>query len=52
MAEQARDVPDYRHLPAPVRLEDTISEQEVRPVPDPEGNVDPESIFLLRYGAL
>jgi hypothetical protein len=54
MAEKKKpsDAPDYRHLPEPVRLEDTVAEQEVRPVPDPDGGKDPEQIFLLRYGAL
>ena len=46
-----RPTPDYRSLPEPVRLEDTIAEHETRPVPDPNGNLDPELIFLLRYGA-
>lgn len=38
----------YRSLPASVRLEDTIAEVEVRPVPDPEGGINPETGFLLR----
>ena len=42
----------YKHLPAPVKLEDTVAEHEVRPVPDPDGGKDPEQLFLLRYGAL
>jgi hypothetical protein len=40
---------EYRHLPEPVRLEDTIAEHEVRPVPDPEGGINPEQAFMLRY---
>lgn len=53
MAETRRpDPPDYRHLPEPVRLEDTVAEQDTRPVPDPDGGLDPDQIFLLRYGAL
>ena len=43
--------PDYRHLPEPVRLEDTVAEHETRPVPDPDGGKDPEQIFFLRYAA-
>lgn len=43
--------PDYRHLPDPVRLEDTVAEHETRPVPDPDGGKDPEQIFFLRYAA-
>jgi len=41
----------YRHLPEPVDLADTVAEQETRPVPDPDGGLNPEQIFLLRYGA-
>ena len=32
------DKPDYRHLPEPIRLEDTRAELDTREVPDP--NVD------------
>ncbi|MFL6156797.1 MAG: hypothetical protein ACJ72D_11930 [Marmoricola sp.] len=39
---------DFTRLPAPVRLEDTVAEVDVRPVPDPNGNLDAETIFLLR----
>ncbi|WP_183407116.1 hypothetical protein [Nocardioides marmorisolisilvae] len=54
MAEptEPRTRPDYRHLPEPVRLEDTIAEQETRPVPDPDGDINPDTAFLIRYGAL
>ena len=41
---------DFRHLPEPVRLEDTVAELDARPVPDPEGGIDPESRFAVRYG--
>ncbi len=40
--------PTYGHLPEPVRLEDTIAEVEVRPVPDPDGGINPEIAFVLR----
>ncbi len=40
--------PDYRHLPEPVRLEDTVAEVDVRPVPDPEAGQNPEQNFMLR----
>jgi len=43
---------DFRHLPEPVRLEDTVAELDARPVPDPDNGLDPDSLFLLRYGAL
>ena len=55
MADEQREprpgAPDYTHLPEPVRLEDTIAEHEVRPVPDPDGGTDPEQRFVLRYAA-
>jgi hypothetical protein len=39
---------DYQHLPAAIRLEDTIAEVDTRPVPDPDGGLNPETIFVLR----
>ena len=39
----------YRHLPPPVRLEDTVAVKETDPAPDPEGGRDPERDFMLRY---
>jgi hypothetical protein len=39
---------DYRHLPEPIRLEDTVAEVDARPVPDPEGGINPETVFVLR----
>lgn len=44
------DHEDYRHLPEPVRLEDTVAEVDTRPVPDPDGGINPESLFAVRYG--
>jgi hypothetical protein len=41
---------DYRHLPEPIRLEDTVAEVDMRPVPDPDGGINPETIFAVRYG--
>jgi hypothetical protein len=43
--------PDYRHLPEPIRLEDTRAELDTRDVPDPDGGRDPERDFFLRYAA-
>jgi hypothetical protein len=40
--------PDYRSLPDPVRLEDTVSEVDTRPVPDPDGGLDPQQLFVIR----
>jgi hypothetical protein len=52
-AEQpAEERPDFRHLPQPVALDDTIATHETDPPPDPEGGRDPERDFMLRYGAL
>jgi hypothetical protein len=43
--------PDYRHLPEPVDLDDTIASHETDPAPDPEGGRNTERDFMLRYGA-
>ena len=45
------DKPDYRHLPEPIRLEDTRAELDRREVPDPNGGRDPERDFFLRNAA-
>ncbi len=42
----------FRHLPEPVRLEDTITSQDTEPAPDPDGGRNPERDFLLRYAML
>ncbi len=47
--EQASIAPDYRHLPEPIRLEDTVTSQETEPPPDPVGGREPERDFMLRY---
>ena len=39
---------DYRNLPPQVRLEDTVAEVDVRPVPDPDGGTNPETMFVIR----
>jgi hypothetical protein len=41
--------PDFTRLPPVIRLEDMIAEVDVRPVPDPQGSVDSERGFMLRY---
>ncbi len=41
--------PDYTRLPDRIRLEDTVAEHDTRPVPDPEGHIDANSLFMLRY---
>jgi hypothetical protein len=45
------ETPDYRHLPAPIRVEDTIVEVDTRDVPDPYGGRDTERDFFLRFAA-
>lgn len=39
----------YKHLPPPVRLEDTITSQETHDAPDPDGGRNPEQDFFLRF---
>jgi hypothetical protein len=39
----------FRHLPEPIRLEDTIATQDTDPPPDPRAGHDTELEFLLRY---
>jgi len=38
----------YQTLPEPVRLEDTVTAQEVEPPPDPTQGRDPDTDFMLR----
>lgn len=40
---------DYRHLPEPVRLEDTIAQVASTPPPDPQMGRDTEAEFVLRH---
>jgi hypothetical protein len=47
MAEQGAE--RYRHLPPPVRAEDTVAVKATDPAPDPAGGRDPERDFMLRY---
>jgi hypothetical protein len=42
----------FKNLPKAVRVEDTITSQDVEPVPDPEAGRDTDRDFLIRYGAL
>jgi len=52
VVETAGSAGRYDRLPAPVRLEDTISTKEASPVPDPAGGRDTERDFMLRYAGL
>lgn len=45
------DAVDYRELPEPIPLEDTIATQEIREAPDPTMGRDSETEFLLRHAA-
>ena len=40
----------FKHLPKPIRVEDTVTTADTQPVPDPEGGRDTERDFLIRYG--
>lgn len=42
----------FRELPKPVKLEDTVAELDMRPVPDPDGGRNPDMDFLIRYAVL
>jgi hypothetical protein len=39
----------YKHLPPPVRLEDTVTSHETEPARDPEGGRDTDRDFMLRH---
>lgn len=43
------DPDKYRHLPEPVRLEDTVEVKDEAPVADPQAGLDTEREFMLRY---
>lgn len=45
------DGTDHRSLPEPVRLEDTITSQDVVEAPDPTMGRDAETEWLLKFGA-
>lgn len=46
------DTQRFKQLPEPVKLEDTVTSQDMEPVPDPEGGLDTDKLFMIRYGAL
>lgn len=45
------DAERYKHLPAPIRLEDTVAGLDTRAVPDPDGGRNPENDFFLRWAS-
>ena len=42
---------DFRMLPEPVPLEDTVTTQETREAPSPTMGRDADTEWLLKYGA-
>lgn len=42
---------DFKHLPPPVKLEDTIATHNPDAPADPTFGRDPETEFVLRHGA-
>lgn len=41
---------DFRRLPEPIALEDTVPGHDVRDAPDPDGGRDPNHEWMLRHG--
>lgn len=50
-SEEQPGVQDFRTLPEPVRLEDTVATQDTREAPDPTMGRDADTEWLLKYGA-
>jgi hypothetical protein len=51
---EAEDAPQagserFKHLPEPVKLEDTVESQETEVARDPDGGRDPERDFMIRW---
>ena len=40
---------DFRQLPEPIALEDTVTGVDVSHVPDPDGGRDPDHEWMLRH---
>jgi hypothetical protein len=49
MSEPTPQDNHYRHLPEPVRLEDTVASHQTGPPTDPDAGRDTEREFMLRY---
>ena len=47
----SRDAPDYRVLPEPIDLDETVASQEASAAPDPTGGRDADAEWLLRNAA-
>ena len=39
----------FKHLPEPVKPEDTVESQDTEPPHDPEGGRDTDRDFMIRY---
>lgn len=50
-SDEQHEVHDFRKLPEPVRIEDTVTAQDAREAPDPTMGRDADTEWLLRYGA-
>jgi hypothetical protein len=50
-AEQPAGAERFQHLPERIRPEDMVTTQVTEPPPDPDGGRNPETDFMLRYGA-
>ena len=46
--EASRDATDYRVLPEPIHLDETVTSQEASAAPDPTGGRDADTEWLLR----
>lgn len=49
--EEPHGARDFRRLPEPVALEDTVTTQDAREAPDPTLGRDADTEWLLKYGA-
>lgn len=47
--EPAADAERFKHLPEPVKLEDTVESQATETARDPEGGRDTDRDFMIRY---
>lgn len=39
----------FKHLPEPIKLEDTVESQETEPARDPKGGQNTERDFMIRW---
>jgi hypothetical protein len=48
---RAPAMPDFRHLPEPIRLAETTTAQPASEPPSPDFGRDPDHEWMLRFGA-